>query len=51
MLVSFGVTKHACSLYTMSPGLVKQMKAELRGTEGIRALRCTLRRASRCQRG
>jgi len=31
MLVGIGVTKDFCSLYTMSPPLVKTMKAELKG--------------------
>jgi uncharacterized protein YdhG (YjbR/CyaY superfamily) len=31
MLVGIGVTKEFCSLYTMSPPLVKQMKEELKG--------------------
>lgn len=31
VLVSFGVTKNACSFYTQSPGLVEKMKEELRG--------------------
>lgn len=31
MLVSFGVTKTACSFYTQSPGLVRRMKEELKG--------------------
>jgi uncharacterized protein YdhG (YjbR/CyaY superfamily) len=33
MLVSFGVTKSACSFYTQSPALVEQMKEELRGVK------------------
>ena len=31
MLVGIGVTKEFCSLYTMSPSLVKSMKDELKG--------------------
>ncbi|MDB5089001.1 MAG: hypothetical protein JWR09_2995 [Mucilaginibacter sp.] len=31
MLVGIGVTKDFCSLYTMSPPLVKSMKDELKG--------------------
>jgi uncharacterized protein YdhG (YjbR/CyaY superfamily) len=31
MLVGIGVTKDSCSLYTMSPPLVKSMKDELKG--------------------
>lgn len=31
MLVGIGVTKDFCSLYTMSPPLVKSMKNELKG--------------------
>jgi len=31
MLVGIGVTKEFCSLYTMSPPLMKKMKAELKG--------------------
>ena len=31
MLVGIGVTKDFCSLYTMSPPLVKKMKEELKG--------------------
>ena len=31
MLVGIGVTKDFCSLYTMSPPLVKNMKDELKG--------------------
>ncbi|ASU35854.1 iron chaperone [Mucilaginibacter xinganensis] len=31
MLVGIGVTKDFCSLYTMSPKLVKSMKDELKG--------------------
>jgi uncharacterized protein YdhG (YjbR/CyaY superfamily) len=31
MLISFGVTKSACSLYTQSPGLVERMSDELQG--------------------
>ena len=31
MLISFGVTKSACSLYTQSPGLVKRLAADLQG--------------------
>ncbi|MDB4922166.1 MAG: hypothetical protein JWQ54_4149 [Mucilaginibacter sp.] len=30
MLVGIGVTKECCSLYTMSPSLVKKMKDELK---------------------
>ena len=33
MLVGFGVTKTSCSLYTMSPELVKSMKDDLRGVK------------------
>jgi len=31
MLISFGVTNSACSLYTQSPGLVERMSDELQG--------------------
>lgn len=31
MLVGFGVTKDFCSLYTMSSGLTKKLKDELKG--------------------
>ncbi|HTD93740.1 MAG TPA: DUF1801 domain-containing protein [Chitinophagaceae bacterium] len=31
MLVGLGITKDHCSLYTMSPSLVKKMKTELKG--------------------
>jgi uncharacterized protein YdhG (YjbR/CyaY superfamily) len=31
MLVGFGVTRSACSFYTMSPNLVKRMASELEG--------------------
>jgi len=31
MLCGIGVTKEFCSLYTMSPPLMKKMKAELKG--------------------
>ncbi|MCR8557992.1 DUF1801 domain-containing protein [Mucilaginibacter sp. BJC16-A38] len=31
MLVGIGVTKESCSLYTMSPPLIKKMKEELKG--------------------
>src|ERR1700712_4992367 len=31
MLVGIGVTKEFCSLYTMSPPLMKKMKEELKG--------------------
>jgi len=33
MLVGFGVTKNACSLYTMNPDLVAKMKDELKGVK------------------
>jgi uncharacterized protein YdhG (YjbR/CyaY superfamily) len=33
MLVGIGVTKEFCSLYTMSPPLVKSMKDELKGNK------------------
>lgn len=41
MLVGIGVTKNSCSLYTMSPGLVKEMKSRLKN-EGIQVSGATL---------
>ena len=41
MLVGIGVTKNSCSLYTMSPKLVKEMKARLK-SEGVKVSGATL---------